>query len=139
MTAKFQITRLVTRDHIDVLGHVGNLVFLDWLLDAAQAHSTCVGLSWERYRELGGVFVVRRHEFDYLMPAYEGDELLIRTWIEHTTRATSTRAYEIMRETAPVVRGRTQWAFVSLDSGRPCRIPAPVLAAFDIAPAGSAG
>src|SRR5690349_24288927 len=83
--------------HIDVLGHVGNLVFLEWLLAAAQAHSTAVGLTWDRYRELGRVFVVRRHEVDYLGSAFLGDQLVVRTWITETTRVTSTRSYEVMR------------------------------------------
>ena len=136
MLPTFEQHRTVTADHIDVLGHVGNLVFLDWLLEAAQAHSDAVGLSWERYRELGGVFVVRRHEFDYLGSAYASDPLVIRTWIEDTTRVTSIRAYTVCRGEETLVCGRTRWAFVSLDTGRPCRIPAPVLAAFEIAPQG---
>ena len=138
MQSVFQLPRLVTPDHIDELGHVGNLVFLGWLLEAAQAHSTHVGLSWERYREIGGVFVVRRHEFDYLRPAFAGEQLVIRTWIESTTRVTSTRSYEIKRDTTILVQGRTKWAFVSLETSRPCRIPPVVLTAFDIAPDGSA-
>lgn len=134
MSTVFRQSRTVTSDHIDVIGHVGNLVYLHWLLDAAQAHSQAVGLGFERYRELGGVFVVRRHEVDYLGAAFEGDELVVRTWITQTTRVTSVRAYEIVRDITCLVRARTTWAFVSLESGRPCRIPAAVRAAFEIEP-----
>lgn len=128
----FTVHHTVGEPHIDVLGHVGNLVYLDWLLAAAQDHSAAVGLTWERYRELGGVFVVRRHEVDYLGPAYLGDLLVVRTWIAHTARATSVRNYEVLRDDRCLVRATTTWAFVSLTTGRPCRIVEPVLAAFGL-------
>ncbi|WP_219907905.1 acyl-CoA thioesterase [Enhygromyxa salina] len=132
MTPVFELTRAVDRADIDQVGHVGNLEYLKWLLAAAEAHSAAVGLTWDRYRALGGVFVVRRHEFDYLGAALEGDELLVRTWISSTARASSTREYEILRGPTRLLRGTTLWAFVRLDTGRPCRIPEPVLSAFGI-------
>jgi acyl-CoA thioester hydrolase len=128
----FTVNQAVGDQHIDVLGHVGNLVFLGWLLAAAEAHSAAVGLTWERYRELGGVFLVRRHEVDYLGSAYLGDQLLVRTWIAHTARATSVRNYEVLRDTRCLVRATTTWAFINLATGRPCRIVEPVLVAFGL-------
>lgn len=128
----FTVHHTVGEQHIDVLGHVGNLVFLGWLLAAAEAHSAAVGLTWARYRELGGVFVVRRHEVDYLGSAYLGDSLVVRTWIAHTARASSVRNYEVLRDTRCLVRATTTWAFVSLATGRPCRIVEPVLTAFGL-------
>jgi acyl-CoA thioester hydrolase len=134
VTATFEFTRTVGSEHIDRVGHMGNLEYLAWLLEAAEAHSSAVGLTWQRYQALGGVFVVRRHEFDYLGAAIEGDELIVRTWISRTARASSIRAYEIHRGPTCLLRGTTTWAFVRLATGRPCRIPAPVLTAFDVAP-----
>ncbi len=131
----FTVNQAVEEQHIDVLGHVGNLVFLGWLLAAAEAHSAAVGLTWERYRELGGVFVVRRHEVDYLGSAYLGDQLVVRTWIASTARVSSVRNYEVLRDTRCLVRATTTWAFIDLSTGRPCRIIEPVLAAFGLAPA----
>jgi acyl-CoA thioester hydrolase len=128
----FTLHQTVGEAHIDVLGHVGNLVFLEWLLAAAQAHSTAVGLTWDRYRELGRVFVVRRHEVDYLGSAFLGDQLVVRTWITETTRVTSTRSYEVLRDTQCLIRATTVWAFVDLATGRPCRIVEPVRAAFKL-------
>lgn len=130
----FTLHQTVGDAHIDVLSHVSNLVFVEWLLGAAQAHSAAVGLTWERYRELGGVFVVRRHEIDYLGSAFLGDQLVVRTWISETARATSTRKYEVLRDTQCLVRATTLWAFVDLETGRPCRIVEPVLAAFGLQP-----
>jgi acyl-CoA thioester hydrolase len=132
VSAVFELAQTVGSTHIDRVGHVGNLEYLAWLLEAAEAHSSAVGLTWARYQALGGVFVVRRHEFDYLRAAKQGDELVVRTWISSTARASSTRNYEIVRDGTCILRGVTIWAFVDLDTGRPCRIPEPVLVAFGI-------
>lgn len=132
MSSHFTRALTVTSADIDVLGHAGNQVYLRWLLDAAEAHSAHVGFDFARYRELGGVFVVRRHELDYLGSAYAGDELRVETWIARTTRVTSTRAYTISRAETCLMRAQTQWAFVDLASGRPTRIPPEIIAAFSI-------
>ena len=134
MLPRFERTLTVAAGDIDVLGHVGNQVYLGWLLDAAESHSSAVGLTWARYQELGGVFVVRRHELDYLAPAFEGEQLRVLTWISASARATSTRAYEIWRGDRCLMRAQTTWAFVSLSTGRPTRIPPEVFAAFDLDP-----
>ncbi len=35
-----------------------------------------------QYRELGGVFVMRRVEIDYLRPSVAGDTLEVTTWLK---------------------------------------------------------
>ena len=63
---------------IDGLGHVSNLVYLRWVLDAALAHSTAKGLDEAAYKARGQGWVVRRQEIDYLRAAFEGDDLVAR-------------------------------------------------------------
>src|SRR5260370_7167438 len=65
--------------HIDELGHAGNLEYLRWVLEAALAHSTHLGLDQAAYLARGQAWVVRRHEIDYLRPAIAGDRLRIET------------------------------------------------------------
>ena len=76
---------------LDELGHANNIQYLRWLQDAAIAHSSHVGLTFERYVALGGVFVVRRHEVDYLRSALRGDELEVRTHVASVMAAKSER------------------------------------------------
>jgi len=117
---------------LDELGHANNIGYLRWLQDAAVAHSRVVGLGYERYVQLGGVFVVRRHEIDYLRPALRGDELEVRTFVSSVMAAKSERRYEIVRVRDEVVLARavTIWGFVDVASGRPTRIPDEVYDAF---------
>jgi len=130
MTA-FALDLEVVGDDIDDLGHVGNIVYVRWVLDAAAAHSAALGWDLPAYRRAGGVFVVRRQEVDYLRPAFLGDRVRVETWVEELSRVTSLRRTRIVRGAEELARASTTWAFVSLE-GRPVRIPDPIAAAFRV-------
>jgi acyl-CoA thioester hydrolase len=124
----------VAADDIDELGHVSNVVYVRWILHAAQAHSRAVGYDFAAYQRLGAVFVVRRHEVDYLASALAGDRILLRTWVDSLKAASSVRMTSILRLHADreveLARGRTLWALIDLETGRPRRIPDELRAAF---------
>lgn len=130
---KFHLDLVVGDDDIDVLGHASNIVFVRWIQDVAMAHSAAVGLGLEAYQRLGAVFVVVRHEIDYMRPALRGDALEARTWISSVQAAKCQRATELVRKRdgQPLARGLTSWGYIEMASGRPRRIPDEVRAAFD--------
>ncbi|MBX3217911.1 MAG: acyl-CoA thioesterase [Labilithrix sp.] len=118
---------------IDELGHVSNIAYVRWIQDVAIAHSTAVGLDFAAYRELGGVFFVRRHEIDYLRPVLRTDRLEVRTWIDSATAVKCVRATEMQNQDGAIVaRARTTWGYVEMARGRPVRIPDVVRAAFEL-------
>ena len=135
---EFELRFAPVAGDIDELGHVSNLVWLGYVLTAARAHSSAVGLDHAAYLALGAVFVVRRHEIDYLAPAFEGEPLVTRTFVASWGAAVSERRTRIVRasDEREVLRAVTTWAFVSLPSGRPRRIPKEVVDAFAKAPRG---
>lgn len=126
-----------TAADIDELGHVSNLVYLRWVLDVAMAHSRSLGWDAAQYRAYGASFVVRRHELDYVAQVLEGESLVAETWVDPWRLASCTRRTEIRRGDTVVARGATTWAFISLASGRPLRIPDELRALFSDAPTGS--
>ena len=127
---RFALPITATADDIDELGHVGNLVYLKWVLDVATAHSYARGWDHAKYRELGAVFVVRRHEIDYVAQVREGEQLVAETWVDAWRLASCTRKTELKRGEQVVARAATTWAFISLASGRPQRIPDDLRALF---------
>jgi acyl-CoA thioester hydrolase len=128
----FRLDLSVADEDIDVLGHASNIAFVRWIQDVAIAHSASVGLGLEAYHRLGAVFVVVRHEIDYLRPALRGDALEARTWISSVMAAKCHRATELVRKDGQLLaRGLTTWGFIEMASGRPRRIPDEVRAAFD--------
>jgi acyl-CoA thioester hydrolase len=130
VSRRFSIPITATAADIDELGHVSNLVYLRWVLDVAMAHSRSLGWDHPEYRALGAVFVVRRHEIDYVVPVREGEQLVGETWISDWRLASCTRNTELRRDDQVVARAATTWAFVSLTSGRPQRITDELRALF---------
>jgi len=127
-----EFERKVKPEEIDGLGHVNNLVYLEWFVEAAAAHSRAVGWGLERMLAMGEGWVVRRHEIDYLLPVKPDETVLIRTWVETAESASSERRYEIYRPSdgKQVCRGLTRWVWIDYKTGRPRRIPIEVTQAF---------
>ena len=129
----FVLRFTVTADDIDELDHVSNVRIVHWMNRAAVEHSASLGFDVKRYRELGGVFVVRRHEIDYLASARKGDGLVAFTWPTVFQRSSAERRHEIRRvsDDRVMARGFNLWAYVDFTTGRPTRIPPVLLEAFD--------
>jgi acyl-CoA thioester hydrolase len=130
VTDRFRMPLAAVDSDIDELGHVGNQVYLRWVLDVAMAHSRSLGWDYEQYRALGAVFMVRRHELDYIAQVTVGQQLSLETWVEEWRPASCIRKTEILRDGKVVARAATTWALISIASGRPVRIPDEILAKF---------
>ena len=132
MPSVFHHELVVSRGDIDRLGHVNNLSYLAWLQDAAVAHSDVQGWPHEQYERIGATWVVRSHQIRYLRPAFDGERLIVVTWIGAAGRASSTRRYKIVRpeDETLLARAETHWAFVSLETGSPVRVPEEVARSF---------
>ena len=120
---RYEYELTVGADAIDAFGHVNNLVYLRWVLEAAERHSASRGWDWARFERARAAWIVRRHEVEYLRGAREGDSLRVRTWVEQYTRVTALRATEIVdAQGRAVCTCKTTWVFVALDTLRPTRI-----------------
>jgi acyl-CoA thioester hydrolase len=134
--SKYSKRAEVTDRDIDALGHASNISFVRWIQEVAVEHSEAMGLGLAEYQGIGAVFVVRRHEINYLRPALRGDELELRTWIGEVRAASCERHTEIVRVAdSQVLAGAvTTWAFIDAKSGRPTRIPVEVRERFGLDP-----
>jgi acyl-CoA thioester hydrolase len=128
----FRLSLTAATDDIDELGHVSNLVYLRWVLDAALAHSAAAGWDHAAYRTLGGVFVVRRHEIEYLAAVFDGDAIDVTTWVAEWRGVSCERRTSIRRarDGHEVARAATRWAFIEIATGRPRKIPDVLRVAF---------
>jgi acyl-CoA thioester hydrolase len=116
-------------EHIDILGHVNNAVWVQWMEQVAVAH-------WESVADPAHkdayFWVVVRHEIDYLRAAVEGDRILARTWVGDAPRgAKFDRHMEFVAQDGKIcVRARSWWAIIDKAAGRPIRVPPEVVAPF---------
>lgn len=125
---------VVTPQDIDDFGHANNVVWVRWVNEAAIAHSNAVGLSAERLRELDAIWVVRKHEIEYLAPAFAGQTLECLTWPAAVRGATSLRRSVFSLDGRVLARAETVWALLHATSGRPRRVSAELMAAYGYQP-----
>lgn len=130
ISSAYTKTITIPESAIDENGHVNNVVYVQWMQDIAVEH----------YASIGGVdaqgadatWVVREHRIEYLLPAFAGEEIEIKTWIENIRRVRSLRKYEFTRKSdgKVLVRGETDWVFVDVKTGSPRAIPNEVTNVF---------
>jgi acyl-CoA thioester hydrolase len=116
-------------EHIDELGHVNNAVWVQWIQTVATTH--WYAAAPEQYRD-AFVWVVIRHEIDYLRPALVGDVVTGRTWVDDAPRgARFDRFMEFNSADGKVlVKARTTWAMLDKTTGRPQRITTEIIGPF---------
>lgn len=127
------VTQLRVRHYeMDALGHVNNAVYQHYLEQAAIEHSESLGFTVERYRQMGGVFVLRRVGIEYLRPAIAGDLLEITTWVEKMRGPRAIRHYEIRRQADPnlLVTAEATWVWINPNTMRPQAIPQEMISTF---------
>jgi acyl-CoA thioester hydrolase len=125
----FELSITPTPADIDELGHVNNAVWVRWLQDIAGAHwaARADPAHIEAY-----IWVVVRHEVDYLGNVRAGETVSARTWIPDPPRgARFDRHVEFTGPDGKVkVRAKTTWAIVDKATGRILRVPKDVTARF---------
>jgi acyl-CoA thioester hydrolase len=124
-------TFTVPSSAIDEYGHVNNVMYVQWMQDAAVRHVRSITEFTDA--ENRGWFA-REHRIEYLLPAFEGEQIEVRTWVAEVKRVRILRKYEFRRtqDDTLIARGSTQWIYVELSSGRPLPIPAEVLSLFPV-------
>ena len=130
----FKLDLTVEAHHLDDLGHVNNVIFLQWMQDAAWAHSHYLGLNLERYQALDTAMVARQHQLTYLSACYLGDELCVNTWLTKNDGFNLYRQYEVIRvqDNQKVFDAWTHWVCVKMSTGRPVRMPVEFKKAYAV-------
>jgi len=126
MSYIFHLPIKVVPEDIDELNHVNNIVYLRYVQDAAIGHWKTVP------QEIASqiIWVARRHEIDYLKPAFLGDDLVVKTWVDNFVGVKSIRHCEIMRGDEVLARSLTHWIALDAQTFRPKRITEEVVQQF---------
>ena len=109
---------------------MNNVAYVQWMQDIAVEHYASIG--GIQAQGADATWVVRSHRIEYFLPAFVGEEIEIRTWVENIQRVRSLRKYEFVRKAdgKTLVKGETDWVFVDVKSGRPLAIPQEVIDVF---------
>jgi len=97
----FTYHHIVTKDEIDTLNHVNNVVYVQWIQDISTKHWNDLT---KNSPDLHFVWVVTRHEIDYKGQALLGDEITFKTCVGETKGVTSVRYVDILKNDVLVVK-----------------------------------
>ncbi len=125
----FELSITAAPADIDELGHVNNAAWVRWIQDRATAHWHAVAPA----DHVGAyVWVVTRHEIDYLRAVGPGEAVTGRTWVGEAPKgARFDRHVEFVGDDGkPRVRAKTTWAILDKATGRPLRVPKAVAEPF---------
>jgi acyl-CoA thioester hydrolase len=130
----FELTRRVTTSDLDTRAHVNNVVYVQWVQDAAAAH-------WAQLAPEGAreqiAWVALRHEIDYVKPALLHDLVVVKTWVGVAEGLSFERFTEIRHAEGQVLaRARTLWCPVDARTGKPHRVSAEIRHRVSVGAAG---
>lgn len=118
--AIYAITIRASEKDLDQLGHVNNVVYVQWVQDVAESHWHSLTTPEIRNQI---VWVVIRHEIDYRKSALNGDRLTLTTWVGETEGVRSVRYVKITNEKKQLIaEARTTWCMIDPITRRPKRI-----------------
>jgi len=129
VTDRFRLTFTAGPEHIDVMGHVNNAVWVQWMEAIATAHWEAVALPEHQARH---AWVVTRHEVDYRGNIREGESATAETFIPDVPHGARFDRRVDFRNAAGkvIVSARTTWAMLDMRTGRLARVPPDVAARF---------
>jgi len=119
----------ISSSAIDVNGHVNNVMYVQWMQDAAIAHSNSVGDTLTRQQDAGVMWVARSHHIDYLRQSFEQDVIVIETWAESFRKTSSLRQYRFLRKSdnTLLAKANTMWVYLHKETGRPVAIEEAIM------------
>ena len=122
MSGKATFKHIITVDasDIDQMGHVNNVVYLRYVQEVAESHWKHI-VDVELQQTI--LWVVLRHEIDYIKPAFEGEVLTGETWVEEPSGPKMGRRVVLCNVKGEVlIEAFTMWCAISAETLRPMRV-----------------
>jgi acyl-CoA thioester hydrolase len=121
----------VQLQHCDMQNHLNNIVYIQWVQDAAIGAYDAQGYSPEMDGE-NIIWFIRRHEVDYRAPAFVGEKIRLATWVERGTLSTFYRRTEFTRlsDSQLLCQAMTEWCYFDINRNRPAKIPSDIRNTF---------
>ena len=120
----------VSKNDLDDLNHVNNVVYIDWIQEIAKNHWKSL-VSNEIIKNY--YWVLLEHQIKYLNPALLDDKIRLKTYIEKTEEIKSSRIVEIYNQDTNklLVKSKTIWCLINAKTNKPNRITDEIRDAFN--------
>ena len=133
--SKFESELQVRPDDIDMYQHVHSSRYLDYVLAARfDQMERCYKMPMAEFQQLGYGWVVAATQMNFRRPLVLGDRMTVRCWIEKFSLIGLRLQFEIDRrpDGKRVCDGWFDYVMVSVETGRPVRIPAAIRQKYSI-------
>lgn len=122
MEKKFEKEMMIRPEDFDQMGHVNNVVYLQWVQDVAEAHWKHVSDTKQLNDYL---WVALRHEIDYLKEIKPDEPIIAETFVHSMTGVKSERHTVIQAKDTGEVKAKaiTIWCLLDSLHKKPKRIP----------------
>ena len=108
------------------MGHANNACYVIWCEQCAWNHSGFLGLNIADYQRLDRGVAIRRASYEYFLPSFEDEDLLIGTWLTDCDgKFRLERRFQMInvKTGQTVQRGHWELICVTLSSGRVTKFP----------------
>jgi acyl-CoA thioester hydrolase/thioesterase-3 len=133
--AKFESELPVRPDDIDMYQHVHSSRYLDYVLAARfDQMERCYKMPMSEFAQLGYGWVVAATQLNFRRPLVLGDRMTVRCWIEKFSLIGLRLQFEIDRhpDGKRSCDGWFDYVMISVETGRPARIPDAIRQKYSI-------
>ena len=119
----------VSKNDLDDLNHVNNVVYINWIQEIAKNHWDV--LVSDEIKD-NYYWVLLEHNIKYLRSALLNEKIIIKTYIEETKGVKSSRIVEIFNKGTNqlLVTSKTIWCLINAKTNKPSRINNEIRKAF---------
>ncbi len=108
--------------HIDFIGYVSNIVYIQWMEIARCKLLEEIGLPIHRIAEQGFVPVLVHTEIDYKQPLYLGETAHVKMWITELKNASAVMKFCFYKDLALIAEGYQKGLFIDRVTLRPKKL-----------------
>ena len=108
------------------MGHANNACYVIWCEQSAWNHSEFLGLGIKDYQRLNRGVAIRKASYEYFLPSFENEDLLIATWLTACDgKFRIERRFQMINLATgqTVQRGHWELICVTLSSGKVTKFP----------------
>lgn len=108
------------------MGHANNACYVIWCEQSAWNHSEFLGLGIKDYQRLNRGVAIRKASYEYFLPSFENEDLLIATWLTACDgKFRLERRFQMINLATgqTVQRGHWELICVTLNSGKVTKFP----------------
>jgi acyl-CoA thioester hydrolase len=119
--SRFQLEIQAKATDFDAMGHINNVVYLQWVQDVAEAHWKHIS---GKNDDKINLWVALRHEIDYKREIKPEEPIVVETWVNSMEGVRSERMTRIFNPETDQTKAeaRTFWCLLDAKTKRPKRI-----------------